>query len=87
MKPYTQNKKGNEIIREFSTKVNSMELVWHRDLKNRTIEVLAGEGWLLQLDNQLPTEIKKGDMFEIKSGVYHRIKKGKTNLKIKIREN
>jgi quercetin dioxygenase-like cupin family protein len=86
MKPYAQNKKGNEIIREFSAKVNSMELVWHRDLKDREIEVLGGDGWLLQLDNELPKELKVGDKFKIKKEVYHRIKRGNSNLKIKIIE-
>ena len=37
MKPYKEHKKGNEIIREFSTNVNSMELVWHRDAKDRIV--------------------------------------------------
>jgi len=86
MKPYTQKRKGNEIIREFSNQVNSMELVWHRDAKDRVIEILEGEGWKFQLDNELPVELKKGDKFQIKKEVYHRIQRGKTNLKIKITE-
>lgn len=86
MKPYKEHKKGNEIIREFSTNVNSMELVWHRDAKDRIIEILDGEGWKFQLDNQLPVELKKGDKFQIQKEVYHRIQRGTTNLKIKITE-
>ena len=86
MKPYTQTRKGNEIIREFSNQVNSMELVWHRDTKDRVIEVLEGDGWKFQLDNELPVELKKGDRFQIQKEVYHRIQRGKTNLKIKIIE-
>lgn len=86
MKPYTEQRKGNEIIREFSTNVNSMELVWHRDAKDRIIEILDGEGWKFQLDNKIPVELKKGDKFQIQKEVYHRIQKGKTPLKIKITE-
>ena len=86
MKPYTEQRKGNEIIREFSTNVNSMELVWHRDAKDRIIEILDGEGWKFQLDNKIPIELKKGDKFQIQKEVYHRIQKGKTPLKIKITE-
>ena len=86
MKPYTEQRKGNEIIREFSTNVNSMELVWHRDAKDRIIEILDGEGWKFQLDNKIPVELKRGDKFQIQKEVYHRIQKGKTPLKIKITE-
>ena len=86
MKPYTEQRKGSEIIREFSTNVNSMELVWHRDAKDRIIEILDGEGWKFQLDNKIPVELKRGDKFQIQKEVYHRIQKGKTPLKIKITE-
>ena len=86
MKPYTEQRKGNEIIREFSTNVNSMELVWHRDAKDRIIEILDGDGWKFQLDNKIPVELKRGDKFQIQKEVYHRIQKGKTPLKIKITE-
>ena len=73
MKPYTQKRKGNEIIREFSNQVNSMELVWHRDAKDRVIEILEGEGWKFQLDNELPVELKKGDKVITKSGMHGKI--------------
>ena len=31
-----------------------MELVWHQDKEDRHIEVIDGEGWSIQMDNQLP---------------------------------
>jgi quercetin dioxygenase-like cupin family protein len=86
MKPYTEIKKSNVILRTFSPKVMGEELVWHRDKKDRVVEVVDGQGWFFQMDNQIPHEIKKGDIFEIKKETFHRIIKGITPLKIKIKE-
>jgi len=80
MNPYKN--KGN--IRTFSKDVDPMELVWHQDAEDREIEVLEGKGWELQMDNELPFAIKKGDRIFITEGRIHRILKGTTNLKIKI---
>ena len=38
------------FIREFSSKVDEMELIWHRDKENRHIKVLEGNGWKFQFD-------------------------------------
>ena len=57
MNPYKN--KGN--IRTFSKDVNKLELVWHQDAEDRDIEVLEGEGWQMQFDNELPFDIGKGD--------------------------
>ena len=57
MNPYVN--KGN--IRTFSKDVDPMELVWHQDSEDRDIEVLEGKGWELQMDNELPFELVKGD--------------------------
>lgn len=86
MKPYNQIKKGNTILRTFSPSVQNEELVWHRDKRDRVVEVLEGKNWKVQLDNQLPRELKVGDVFEIKAETYHRILKGTTPLKVKIKE-
>jgi quercetin dioxygenase-like cupin family protein len=86
MKPYTEIKKGNTILRTFSPKVMGEELVWHRDKKDRVVEVVDGQGWFFQMDNQIPQEMKKGDIFEIKKETFHRIMRGTTPLKIKIKE-
>ena len=80
MNPYTN--KGN--IRTFSKDVDPMELVWHQDKEDRDIEVLEGEGWQIQFDNELPFGIKKGDRIFITEGQIHRTIKGTTDLKIKI---
>lgn len=86
-KPYTQVEEAGYIIREFSEEVSSKELVWHRDEKDRTVEVLEGKGWKFQYDNELPFDIEVGDTFTIEAMEYHRLIKGKTNLLIRITED
>ena len=78
--PITQT----SVIREFSSEVDPMELVWHQDEEDRTIEILEGEGWQLQRDNELPLALQKGDIIFIPMGQIHRVIKGNTDLKIQI---
>jgi quercetin dioxygenase-like cupin family protein len=61
-----------------------MELVWHQDKEDRHIEVLDGEGWSIQMDDQLPLALQKEDRIFISEGQIHRVLKGTTDLKIKI---
>ena len=61
-----------------------MELIWHQDKEDRHIEILEGKGWSIQMDNQLPLDVRKGDRIFIHEGQVHRVLKGKTDLKIKI---
>ena len=86
-KPYTQVVEGEYIIREFSGDVNESELVWHRDRNSRKVTVLEGEGWKLQMDNNLPKELEKGNSYYIPMMEYHRLIKGKGNLLLQIKEN
>lgn len=80
MNPYTD--KNN--IREFSSNVDELDLVWHQDKEDRLVEVLEGEGWKFQRDNNVPVDMKIGDRIFIPEGEIHRIIKGTTDLKIKI---
>lgn len=86
MKPYSQQKIGNHIIRTFGEDIDSHELVWHRDKRDRVVEVLEGEGWKFQLDNNIPSILEVGDIITIPKETYHRIGRGRTPLKIKITE-
>jgi len=53
MKPYTDIEVTDKyIIREFNENIDPIELMWHRDLENRTVEVLEGEGWQFQRDKK-----------------------------------
>ena len=86
-KPYNEQIEGNIKYREFDPKVETDELVWHRDRENRTITVLEGKGWFFQMDNEIPKEMCAGDILEVKKMDYHRLyKSGTTPLKISIEE-
>jgi quercetin dioxygenase-like cupin family protein len=85
--PYDDEKLNkNEFIRTFSCEVLDEELKWHYDLNDRIVEVLEGEGWLLQFDDSLPTLLEVGDVIYIPARLHHRIKCGTSDLKIRIRE-
>jgi len=85
MKPYEDLEISEKSkIRIFESNVDSGELHWHRDREDRIVEVLEGNGWKLQLDNQLPVEMEIGKKYFIPEGVYHRTIKGNGDLKIKI---
>jgi quercetin dioxygenase-like cupin family protein len=83
--PYTNTPiTQTSVIREFSSEVDPMDLVWHQDEEDRTIEILEGEGWQLQRDNELPLALQEGDSIFIPMGQIHRVIKGNTNLKLQI---
>ena len=74
------------MLREFKQDVDDSELVWHRDRSDREITVLSGYNWKLQMDDNLPKELKHGRIYHIKKMVYHRLIKGSGRLLLKIRE-
>lgn len=85
--PFNQIKLSENIfLREFQKDVLTEELVWHRDKNDRIVEVVRGKGWQLQMDNQLPVSLIEGFSYEIPANTYHRIKRGTTNLILKITE-
>lgn len=84
--PYTQVEEDGYFVREFSESVDPMELVWHRDRDDRAVTVLKGDGWKLQMDNELPREMMVGETYLIPAMEYHRILKGKDSLLIQIKE-
>jgi quercetin dioxygenase-like cupin family protein len=83
--PYTNTPiTQTSVIREFSSEVDPMDLIWHQDEEDRTIEILEGEGWQLQRDNELPLVLQEGDSIFIPEYQIHRVIKGNTDLKIQI---
>ena len=82
--PFSQEKFENYWIRIFSKDVETDELKWHFDNENRRVTVLEGNDWMFQMDDGLPVTLKVGDVIEIPKGIYHRIKRGSDDLKIKI---
>ena len=86
-KPYKEQINNGIKYREFDPMVESDELVWHRDRQTRIVTVLEGKGWMFQMDNEVPKEMKAGDILEVKKMEYHRLyKAGTTPLKISIKE-
>ena len=75
----------NTFIREFNQDTDSGEFMWHRDHEDRIIESIDETDWMIQIDNELPKQIK-GEVF-IPMGVYHRLLKGNGDLKIKLIKN
>jgi hypothetical protein len=60
MTPYTDIEVTDKyIIREFNENIDPIELLWHRDDEDRTVEILEDTNWQLQLDNQLPTSLNE----------------------------
>ena len=83
MKPYTDLEVTDKyIIREFTKNIDPIELMWHRDDEDRTIEVIGETDWMIQLDNSLPI-LLKGNIF-IPRHEWHRVIKGQKNLLVKI---
>jgi hypothetical protein len=83
MMPYKETRLGNnQYIREFKSDVNNDELEWHLDKEDRIVETIQNEGWMIQIDNQLPIILK--DEVYIPKETYHRLIKGNNTLIVKI---
>ena len=74
----------NGDIRTFYSNVENNDLVWHKDLEDRRVTVLEGEGWQFQFNGSLPIELMENRTFMIPQGMYHRILEGKTKLVLRI---
>ena len=86
-KPYNQKNLNNGVfLRTFSKDLLSEELVWHRDTNDRIVEVLEGENWEIQFENQLPKSLEVGEEYVIPAYTFHRIKRGTTDLTVRIQE-
>lgn len=85
-KPYRDLKVTDKyIIREFDENIDPIELMWHRDNEDRTIEIIGETDWKIQLDNQLPTSLNESIF--IPRHMFHRVIKGTGTLKLKIHKS
>ena len=83
MTPYTDIEiTDNYIVREFNENIDPIELMWHRDNEDRTLEILGETNWRIQLDNKLPI-LLENHIF-IPKHEWHRVIKGTGTLKLKI---
>lgn len=73
----------NTFIRKFSSSHFS-ELEWHQDAENRIIEVISGNGWCIQVDNEIPQTLKKGQQYFVPKETLHRLIAGPNELVIKL---
>ena len=84
--PFQETKLSDNIfIREFKQDTDSGEFMWHRDFEDRIIESIGETDWMIQIDNELPKQIR-GEVL-IPMGIYHRVIKGTGDLKIKLIKN
>jgi hypothetical protein len=83
MTPYTDIEiTDTYIIREFNENIDPIELMWHRDNEDRTLEIVGETNWRIQLDNKLPI-LLENHIF-IRKHEWHRVIKGTGTLKLKI---
>lgn len=73
--------------RSFKDTIDSDELLWHQDERDRTIRIFSGKDWKLQFDDQLPFVLEEGKEYQIPNHIYHRVIKGNGDLIIRIKEN
>lgn len=85
--PYSETINGTVRLRTFKGDVDEDELVWHRDYHDRVVEVISGDGWKFQYDNQQPREMRVGQLFHIPKGMFHRLIKGDNTLVLEITEH
>lgn len=85
-KPYIDEHHPFHIIRTFTSLVDPNELIWHRDRKDREIVAVSGNGWKLQIDNEMPIELNSDEKYKIPKETFHRIIKGEGDLILKIKE-
>jgi len=83
--PFKEKKLKNSRVREFSENVTSEELKWHFDEEDRMVKSLHDTDWMVQIDNEFPQKLTENKEIFIPKGVYHRLIKGKGNLKVNVR--
>lgn len=82
-KPYIDTESEDFITRRFSQDIDPIDLLWHRDLKNRSVKIIEGNDWRIQLENELPRSF---DLITIPKLTWHRVIKGEGDLIVQIKE-
>lgn len=86
MTPYTQKIENGKIYRTFSPDVESDELKWHQDLRDRKVTIIEDGGWQFQFEDELPNKLQVNEQINIPKFVWHRVIRGQGNLKVEIEE-
>tara|TARA_B100001029_G_C14874925_1_gene346670 strand:- start:170 stop:457 length:288 start_codon:yes stop_codon:yes gene_type:complete len=75
------------VQRNFMSTLIEEELNWHIDEEDREVFVVEGDGWYLQIENEVPQLMQKEFIFKITKETWHRIiNKNGTNLIINVRK-
>jgi len=75
------------VQRDFMSTLIEEELNWHMDEEDRDVFVVEGDGWYLQIENELPKLMQKESIFKIPKETWHRIiNKNGTKLIINVRK-
>ena len=80
--PYKEHIEGNANIRKFSSDVDEMELVWHRDREDRLIKSTHDTDWKFQFDNEIPESLN--NEMVIKKREWHRVINGSRDLILQV---
>ena len=75
------------VQRNFMSTLIEEELNWHMDEEERDVFVVEGDGWYLQIENEVPQLMQKESIFKIPKETWHRIiNKNGANLVINMRK-
>lgn len=83
-RPYQELRAFDHIQRKFTQDIDELELVWHRDRKDREVTVIGETDWMFQLEDEIPQQLK--NTIFIPKETYHRVIKGTGELNILIQE-
>lgn len=86
MNPYHQIINNGKLLRTFAPDVDSEELKWHQDLKDRKVTIIESGGWSFQTDDSLPNKLRDAEQILIPKFVWHRVIKGEGKLVVEIEE-
>ena len=81
------NRQMGSFYRTISVHHSDTDYVWHRDRRDRKVVPLQCEDWYIQFDNEMPIKMEEGKEIFIEKEVYHRVIKGKGDLKLQIWES
>lgn len=85
--PYEQYIENDKLIRIFNPEIDTEELKWHRDLKDRLVRIVKSGGWEYQEENKLPTLLEDGMKIFIPKDSWHRVIAGHDTLIVEIEES
>ena len=85
--PFEQKIEENKIVRTFSPDVDSEELVWHRDRRDRTVTIIKSGDWQYQSEDELPIKLVENQKLFIPKESWHRVIKGNNELIVEIVES